>query len=98
MRKKAMTNNDPEGGDQEAIMDPVRALIVFPNDPEKSTEPTRTPSGAGRVSEREERRPYTNLKKMIIIRFGSNYNRSRSHLSLQRLSEQNFLLSSPLQT
>ena len=67
MRKKAMTNNGPEGRDQEVILDPVRAFIVSPNDLEKITEPKGVPGEVGRVSEREGHCPCTSLREGITI-------------------------------
>ena len=98
MRKKAMTDNGPEGRGQGVTLDPVKAPIVSPNNLRKIIEPKGIPGGAGRGKERERHRPYASLRKRTTIQFGSSYDIFHIPRSLQRLSELNFLLSLLLQT
>ena len=98
MRKKAMTNNGPEGRGQKVTLDPTKAPIVSPNNLKEITKPKGVPGGEGRGRKRERHHPCTSLKRRTTIRFGSTYNRFHIPRSLQRLSKQNFLLSLLLQT
>ncbi len=93
MRKKAITNNNPEGRDQGVTLDPAKAPIVSPDDLEKITEPKGVPGEAVQGRKQEIHHPYTSLGRRTTTRFGISYDRFHIILSLQRLSEQNFLLS-----